>query len=61
MKVKVVLLIDVDPDQHNAEYGDNLSRSAIRDDVKQSVVNVVAQTTYPESSNIIRDVTLVNP
>lgn len=61
MKVKVVLLIDVDPDQHNAEYGDGLSKSAIRDDVKQSVLNVVAQVTYPEGSGIIRDVTLVNP
>lgn len=57
MKVRITLIVEVDPEARRAEYGEpSLTLTEIREDVKASIVGVVQQATYPEDSGIIKSV-----
>jgi hypothetical protein len=62
MKVRVEIIIEVDPEAYRATYGESQSIAEIRDDVKWSAFNAVAQTTFPfeEQETIVKRCELLN-
>ena len=56
MKVWIGLSITIDADALEDEYGEQYTTAEARADVKASVVGVLSQVLYPESSHIVVDV-----
>lgn len=61
MRVQVIISMDVDVDAYLAEYPGK-SLTDIRNDIKWSAFNAVAQTTLPSDHNdlVIRNTELLN-
>jgi hypothetical protein len=56
IKVWIGLSVEVDVDALEAEYGRTFTAAEARQDVKDSIPNVLYQAIYPESANIITSV-----
>lgn len=57
IKVWAQVSIEVDVDALAAEYGRSFTIAEAREDVFESISGVLAQTLYPESTNIVLHVT----
>jgi hypothetical protein len=59
MKVRIEIVLEIDPNAYNAEYNTKLTPREVANDVREGVFSAV-ESVFPQHSKIVKEAKLVN-